>query len=62
MQGLVAAPLVPLAMSMLLGRSAGGARSISPVAGILLFLGPALGPTVGGALGLPPVRNTSLKR
>jgi EmrB/QacA subfamily drug resistance transporter len=48
-QGLVAAPLVPLAMSMLLG---GGdtARSISPLAGIMLFLGPALGPTVGGAL------------
>jgi EmrB/QacA subfamily drug resistance transporter len=53
LQGLVAAPLVPLAMSMLLGaghRAANGARSISPVAGILLFLGPALGPTVGGAL------------
>jgi len=55
MQGLVAAPLVPLAMSMLLGGgqdAAGGkgSRSISPVAGILLFLGPALGPTVGGAL------------
>jgi EmrB/QacA subfamily drug resistance transporter len=49
-QGLVAAPLVPLAMSMLLGRDSGGARAISPVAGILLFLGPALGPTVGGAL------------
>ncbi len=59
-QGLVAAPLVPLAMSMLLGRgpsdaspsdaSPGGARAISPVAGIMLFLGPALGPTVGGAL------------
>jgi MFS family permease len=69
-QGLVAAPLVPLAMSMLLGRdpaggdSSGrdsgardsgargtnGARSISPLAGIMLFLGPALGPTVGGAL------------
>jgi predicted MFS family arabinose efflux permease len=49
-QGLVAAPLVPLAMSMLLGRDSGGARSISPVAGMLLFLGPALGPTVGGAL------------
>ena len=48
-QGLVAAPLVPLAMSMLLGKS-GGARSISPVAGILLFAAPALGPTVGGAL------------
>jgi EmrB/QacA subfamily drug resistance transporter len=47
-QGLVAAPLVPLAMSMLLGGR--GARSISPLAGIMLFLGPALGPTVGGAL------------
>lgn len=54
LQGLVAAPLVPLAMSMLLGdrgRDGGkSARGISPVAGILLFLGPALGPTVGGAL------------
>jgi len=69
LQGLVAAPLVPLAMSMLLGRMkgagpggtgggsppcteevGGGARAISPAAGILLFLGPALGPTVGGAL------------
>jgi len=49
LQGLVAAPLVPLAMSMLLGGS-GNARSISPLAGIMLFLGPALGPTVGGAL------------
>jgi MFS family permease len=78
-QGLVAAPLVPLAMSMLLGRGANeagneapteggnevgneapteggnkvgkvGARNVSPAAGILLFLGPALGPTVGGAL------------
>jgi len=48
-QGLVAAPLVPLAMSMLLGGS-GSARSFSPLAGIMLFLGPALGPTVGGAL------------
>jgi len=48
-QGLVAAPLVPLAMSMLLGAS-GRARSISPVAGILLFAAPAFGPTVGGAL------------
>ncbi len=49
-QGLVAAPLVPLAMSMLLGRGSGAARSISPLAGIMLFLGPALGPTLGGAL------------
>ena len=35
-QGLAGAPLVPLAMSMLLGGS-GGARRISPVAGMLLF-------------------------
>jgi len=50
LQGLAAAPLVPLAMSMLLGRGSGAARSISPLAGIMLFLGPALGPTLGGAL------------
>jgi EmrB/QacA subfamily drug resistance transporter len=54
-QGLVAAPLVPLAMSMLLGRGpngndTGGTRGISMAAGIMLFLGPALGPTAGGAL------------
>jgi EmrB/QacA subfamily drug resistance transporter len=49
LQGLVAAPLVPLAMSTLLG-GGGGSRSMSPLAGLLLFLGPALGPTVGGAL------------
>jgi len=48
-QGLVAAPLVPLAMSMLLG-AGGKAKSIPAVAGILLFAGPALGPAVGGAL------------
>jgi MFS family permease len=48
-QGLVAAPLVPLAMSMLLGKG-GRARSISVTAGIMLFAAPALGPTVGGAL------------
>jgi EmrB/QacA subfamily drug resistance transporter len=48
-QGLAGAPLVPLAMSMLLG-GAGGARTVSPVAGMLLFLAPALGPTAGGGL------------
>ncbi len=48
-QGLVAAPLVPLAMSMLLGKG-GKARSISVAAGIMLFAAPALGPTAGGAL------------
>jgi EmrB/QacA subfamily drug resistance transporter len=52
LQGLVAAPLVPLAMSMLLGRAGTGqpGRDISLLAGILLFAGPAIGPTVGGAL------------
>ena len=32
---------------LLLGKS-GQARSVSPVAGILLFAAPAFGPTVGG--------------
>jgi MFS family permease len=36
-------------MSMMLGRG-GGSRGISPLAGIMLFAGPALGPAVGGAL------------
>lgn len=49
LQGLVAAPLVPLAMSMLLG-AGGKAKSIPAIAGVLLFAGPALGPAVGGAL------------
>jgi len=48
-QGLAGAPLVPMAMSMLLG-GRGGARTVSPLAGMMLFLAPALGPTVGGAL------------
>jgi len=48
-QGLAAAPLVPMAMSMLFGKGE-SARSIPAVAGMLLFLGPALGPSVGGAL------------
>lgn len=48
-QGLVAAPLVPLAMSMLLGKNE-AAKSMPATAGMLLFLGPALGPSVGGAL------------
>jgi len=48
-QGLVAAPLVPLAMSMLFGGS-DASRSMPATAGMLLFLGPALGPSVGGAL------------
>jgi EmrB/QacA subfamily drug resistance transporter len=48
-QGLVAAPLVPLAMSMLFGQG-GVTASMPATAGMLLFLGPALGPTAGGAV------------
>ncbi len=48
-QGVVGAPLVPLAMSMLLGGS-GTARQIPAAAGMLFFLAPALGPTLGGLL------------
>lgn len=48
-QGLTGATLVPLAISMLMG-SSGASRSISPLAGMLLFLGPALGPSLGGLL------------
>lgn len=49
LQGLAGAPMVPLAMSMLLGRG-DTTKSMSPVAGVLLFLGPALGPSLGGLL------------
>lgn len=49
LQGAAGAPLVPLAMSMLMGRS-GASRQMSPVAGILLFMAPAAGPTIGGLL------------
>jgi EmrB/QacA subfamily drug resistance transporter len=48
-QGLLGAPLVPLAMNMLLGD--GSARQQMPAAaGVLLFLAPAVGPTAGGFL------------
>jgi EmrB/QacA subfamily drug resistance transporter len=49
LQGFTGATLVPLAMSMLLG-SAGTSRNISPLAGMILVLGPALGPSLGGLL------------
>src|SRR5262249_21928711 len=48
-QGLVGAPLVPLAMSVLLAKQ-GRARQIPVAAGLLFFLAPALGPTAGGLL------------
>ena len=49
LQGLVAAPLVPLAMSLLLGNSE-QRRAIPAVAGIVLFAAPAVGPSLGGLL------------
>ena len=49
LQGALGAPLVPLAMGMLLGQG-GAARQMPPAAGIVLFLAPALGPTIGGFL------------
>ena len=48
-QGFTGAPLVPLAMSVLLGRQ-GAARRIPVAAGILFFLAPAIGPSFGGLL------------
>ena len=48
LQGLCGAPLVPLAMNVLLGTGGSAREDIPPVAGGLLFLAPALGPTVGG--------------
>jgi EmrB/QacA subfamily drug resistance transporter len=48
-QGLLGAPMVPLAMGLLLGRD-GAARTMPPSAGIMLFAAPALGPALGGVL------------
>lgn len=50
LQGFCGAPLVPLAMNVLLGPNGSARKGIPPVAGGLLFLAPALGPTVGGLL------------
>ncbi len=49
LQGALGAPLVPLAMGMLLGQG-GAARQMPAAAGIVLFLAPAIGPTIGGLL------------
>src|SRR5215470_14394462 len=48
-QGLVGAPMVPLAMSLILDPRR-GARSMPASAGIVLFAAPALGPALGGLL------------
>jgi EmrB/QacA subfamily drug resistance transporter len=52
LQGLAGAPMVPLAMGLLLGRGSGngGARTMPASAGLLLFAAPALGPAIGGLL------------
>lgn len=49
LQGLAGAALVPVAMGMLLGPS-NQTRQIPVAAGILLFLAPSAGPTLGGIL------------
>jgi EmrB/QacA subfamily drug resistance transporter len=50
LQGAAGAPLVPLSMSLALGPGGGRRGEIPASAGVVLFLGPALGPTVGGLL------------
>lgn len=49
-QGVAGAPLVPVAVNMLVNPSGDTRRQIPAAAGILLFLAPAAGPTVGGIL------------
>ena len=51
-QGLAGAPMVPLAMSLILGpaRGADRTRGMPASAGVVLFAAPALGPAVGGLL------------
>jgi EmrB/QacA subfamily drug resistance transporter len=49
-QGVAAAPLVPLSMNLLFGQAGAGSRRFPVAAGIALFLGPALGPSAGGLL------------
>jgi EmrB/QacA subfamily drug resistance transporter len=49
-QGLAAAPLVPLSMNLLFGGNPNVARDVPMSAGVVLFLGPALGPSIGGLL------------
>ena len=48
LQGFCGAPLVPLAMNILLDPSGVARNGVPAVAGMLLFLAPALGPTIGG--------------
>ncbi len=52
LQGMAGAPMVPLAMGLLLGKVSGngGVRTMPASAGLLLFAAPALGPAIGGLL------------
>ncbi len=48
-QGIFGAGMVPLAMNMLFGESQ-SQRQMSPLAGMMLFLAPAIAPAIGGLL------------
>lgn len=48
-QGIFGAPLVPLAMNMLFGKGK-AEQQLPAVAGMILFLAPAVGPSLGGVL------------
>lgn len=51
LQGLTAAPLVPLSMALMFHRADGNPdKNQSWLGSVLLFLAPALGPTIGGLL------------
>jgi EmrB/QacA subfamily drug resistance transporter len=50
LQGVAAAPLVPLSLNLLFGRTGVGQNDFPISAGLVLFLGPALGPSIGGFL------------
>src|SRR5262245_43403215 len=49
-QGVAAAPLVPLSLNLLFGRGEEATKDLPTSAGVVLFLGPALGPSLGGLL------------
>jgi len=49
-QGVFGALLVPLAMTLLIPRGREGSGQLSPLLGIILFMAPAIGPSVGGLL------------
>lgn len=48
LQGVFGAPLIPLAMNLLFG--GGAVKQMPAAAGMMLFLAPAIGPTLGGVL------------